>query len=83
MVTYMEPTRVMADAEKCFACLSCQLRCSLLLEGTFNPTKAAIKIKRSNGLIEIRFTDSCKDCGACAKYCAYGALTLLKEAEEI
>ena len=61
---------VEAHPEKCFACLNCQMRCSLRLYDSFNPLKAAIQIKNSiDGPIEILFTDSCENCGTCAMYC--------------
>jgi len=69
---------ISADASKCAGCLICELRCSLRFEKAFNPAKAAIVIRRkvqADNEYEISFTDRCDNCGICARYCSYGALT--------
>jgi len=72
----------MADAAKCTGCLICELRCSLRFEKAFNPSRAAIVIRR---LVEgdneygISFTDRCDNCGICVRYCPYRALAQEKK----
>ncbi|MCK4388504.1 MAG: hypothetical protein KAW00_06990 [Dehalococcoidia bacterium] len=69
--------RIMTHPENCSGCSACQLACSFLLTGVFNPLKAYIKINWSGDLDRcISFTDECTTCGACVKYCNYGALEL-------
>jgi NAD-dependent dihydropyrimidine dehydrogenase PreA subunit len=78
----IEGRRIVANEEKCYGCLVCQLRCSFRFEKAFNPAKAAIRINRfAKGGIGylISFTDKCDACGICAKHCPYGALTWIKE----
>jgi len=75
--------QVLADPAKCCACLMCQLVCSLVKEGIFNPSKARVKISRAikpDGSLDIgvSFTDECDGCGVCARYCAYDALSRVK-----
>jgi len=68
----MAKTNVMADASACCECYSCQLICSLVYTGAFNPLRARIIIQPG----EISFTHECVEtCSLCTNYCAYGALT--------
>jgi ferredoxin len=78
----MEPKKkgppIIADASKCAGCLICELRCSLRFEKEFNPSKAAIQIRRQVGAedeYQISFIEKCDNCGICARYCPYEALT--------
>ena len=66
------------DVERCTGCRCCQVRCSIINLGEFNPFKSNIRIRRHNGLrtTEICFTEKCIHCGLCAKVCNYGALAL-------
>ena len=69
-----------ANPAECRLCFTCQLVCSLKQDSTFNPSKAYIiisKFVRPNGKldVEIFFTEECDNCGLCAKYCNYGALS--------
>ena len=71
---------IAVDPSKCRTCYICQLVCSLRFEGAFNASKAAIRIVpgvASNGESEIRisFEDKCDNCGLCARYCPFGALS--------
>ena len=60
------------DADKCTACYSCQLICSLLYQGLCNPEKARIRIR----LPEISWTEECVGgCALCIQRCSYGAIT--------
>lgn len=63
--------------ERCTGCVICKLWCSYIHYKTFNPSKANLKIEDKYGLQpKIIFSDSCTNCGQCAKHCLYGALTL-------
>jgi ferredoxin len=69
---------IIVDLSKCAGCRTCQLRCSLRWEEAFVPAKSLVAIKRLVGEdheYDISFSDKCDDCGICAKYCPYGALT--------
>ena len=69
----MEKVKIKIEAEKCTQCYCCQLRCSFIYTGAFNPEKARIVIDMPEG---IHFTDDCiKGCVACALYCPAGALS--------
>jgi ferredoxin len=68
---------IVADESKCAGCLVCELRCSLKSEQAFNPGRAVIRIRRRIGgenPFAIAFTETCDQCGLCARYCPYGAL---------
>ncbi|MDY6880310.1 MAG: 4Fe-4S binding protein [Desulfatiglans sp.] len=74
---------ISVDESNCAGCLICQLRCSLRFEKEFNPSRAAIKIRRLVGAeneYEITFTEKCDNCGICARFCPYGALVQQKKA---
>lgn len=74
---------ILIDTSKCAGCLVCQMRCSLLYTGTFNPAKAFINIDwpiEGGTVNSVQFTEGCTYCGVCARFCAYGALTLAPKA---
>ena len=74
---------ILTEASNCTGCLICELRCSLRFEKEFNPSKAAIRIRRLVGAeneYEISFTERCDNCGICARHCPYGALVQQKKA---
>jgi NAD-dependent dihydropyrimidine dehydrogenase PreA subunit len=74
--TVIEKTNIKVFPEKCTACYSCQLRCSLAYTGAFNPEKARLIIAPPH---TISFTDECiKNCSLCARYCAYDAIVRVK-----
>jgi carbon-monoxide dehydrogenase iron sulfur subunit len=60
--------------EKCAGCLRCQLACSFLYTGAFNPAAARISIRASDSERSISFTDECTGCAACADECLFNAL---------
>ena len=75
--------RMTANPEDCQLCSMCQLICSLKHEKAFNPAKARVKviqnIKPGGALdIAVSFTEDCDNCGLCARYCVYGALSRKK-----
>ena len=68
----MEKKNINVDLKRCVECYTCQLACSFVHEGAFNPEKARIVIDPPN---EISFTDEClPGCHICADYCAYDAI---------
>lgn len=67
------------EPKKCIGCLACQLQCSFVLTGAFNPEKARIVIKpitHPGEEPEIFFKDDCLYCFRCVRYCPLGAITL-------
>jgi NADPH-dependent glutamate synthase beta subunit-like oxidoreductase/ferredoxin len=72
---------IRAEAEKCTGCRTCQVRCSVINQGEFNPSKSYIALARDHGTrtTELRFSDECKNCGACVSVCNYGALTRARQ----
>jgi Fe-S-cluster-containing hydrogenase component 2 len=59
--------------EKCTKCYCCQLACSFLYTGAFNPEEARIIVDPP---AYVGFTDECREgCSACARYCPNGALS--------
>ena len=67
---------ITVDARKCVGCLTCCFYCSLVHQGLFSPMRAYVKVLNSyEEPNTIFFTDDCDDCGTCALYCPYGALT--------
>lgn len=75
----MRGYHIRIDAEKCASCLVCQMRCSLLYFGEFNPSRAFIDVRWPQGSVsnDVHFTEGCTYCGVCARNCAYGALTIV------
>ncbi|HEY31757.1 MAG TPA: 4Fe-4S binding protein [Dehalococcoidia bacterium] len=83
MISQTKGPPIECDASRCTGCLICELRCSLRLEKAFRPAAAAIVIRRqvqSPDEYTISFTGLCDNCGICARYCPYGALTQVKKA---
>jgi len=77
---------IYADASKCAGCMTCALRCSFRLHGTFNFAAARIQVRRlvnQANEFEITFTEECDNCGICARYCPYGALTRHRIGKEV
>ncbi len=75
----MENKAVSVKSENCSGCLCCQLICSFTYHGVFSPNLAYIKIGWDSVEHKIEFSEDCKECGICAKYCSYGALELKKK----
>jgi ferredoxin len=69
------PIRI--EADKCTGCRTCQVRCSAINLGEFNPFKSCITITRDHAIrtISLQFSDECQNCGLCIAMCNYGALT--------
>lgn len=71
------------DSSKCTNCLSCQMACSFNNQELTNPWAAFIKIDFDYQTYEnsVSFSNECINCGLCADYCRFGALTELQEVE--
>jgi len=73
---------IMVDSSNCAGCLICVMRCSYRFEKAFNPSKAAIQIRKLiNEATEffVSLTDACDNCGICARFCPHGALIQTKK----
>ena len=71
--------RIVAEEANCVGCLTCTLHCSLTKLGLFNPMKAYIKVSVPLDKPNlISFTEDCDDCGVCAEFCPYNALSIEK-----
>lgn len=73
---------ITTNAARCTGCLACELSCSLRHEKGFNPSGAAIEIRRlvnSANEYTIAFKNTCDNCGICVRYCTYGALSQEKQ----
>lgn len=68
---------VQTDVSKCTGCRSCQLICSITHAEIFNPAMARVRISTKEP--QITFEPECTHCGLCARYCLYGALTVVRE----
>jgi Fe-S-cluster-containing hydrogenase component 2 len=69
--------------EQCRACQCCMLACSYHHRRAFSPAFASISVTRNNqnGIVQWSIDSTCDDCAGedehlCAKYCAYGVLTV-------
>ena len=70
----MGKTNIVVEPKLCTQCLCCQLQCSVVYTGAFNPEKARIVIDWPDS---IRFTDdSIEGCSLCARYCPVGAISV-------
>ena len=60
----------------CVGCRLCQMRCSFRWTKQFSFADARINIEwnEEKRNYEISFKDECDFCGACARFCVYGAL---------
>jgi Fe-S-cluster-containing dehydrogenase component len=72
----MDKANIRVEIAKCTQCSCCQLRCSFIYTGAFNPEKASIVFGPPDG---ISFTEECrKSCSACVSYCPTGALVRIR-----
>lgn len=80
----MKGPPIITHPDRCTGCLVCQLRCSWRFEKAFNLAKSAILVRRLVGQdteFSLSFAPLCDNCGICARYCPYGALTWTKGKE--
>lgn len=75
------PGALVIHAENCRGCRSCQLACSFVKRGVFNPGKSMIVMERdldtgrSAPMVKPVGCDLCGGEPACAQACKYGAIT--------
>ncbi len=65
---------IYTNPDRCTSCIRCQLACSYLHTGAFNPAAARILISITDSDRSITFTEECTGCGVCADECLFGAL---------
>ena len=67
--------------ENCVRCYLCQLECSFLKKGSFNPEEAFIKVdwRWPSDEVRITFTEDCDGCGICARACIYECLSIKED----
>ncbi|MHC1591974.1 MAG: 4Fe-4S dicluster domain-containing protein [Candidatus Helarchaeales archaeon] len=70
---------IIVNSEKCSGCRTCQFICAFTFHETFALNLARIEIDDRDLYPKITFRDDCINCGTCAKYCVYGALSLKEE----
>ena len=78
-----DTSRITLHPENCTGCLTCQIRCSLQWQKSFNPTKAFVRITPADNGFDfgISYSEECHACLICARHCPYGALEIEKEGE--
>ncbi len=72
---------VASDSGKCTNCGLCEIACSFVKFGTFNPERAYIQVDRKGPTegYEVSFTEDCDACGYCWSVCKFDALILTRE----
>jgi carbon-monoxide dehydrogenase iron sulfur subunit len=67
---------LIVDGDKCTGCQVCELICSMVRSGEYNPQKSSIKIlkNREMGVNIPVIGVTCYSCGKCADWCFYQAL---------
>lgn len=69
------------DPLKCVDCKICELACSFLNRGGFNPRSSLIRIfiNSETGVNTLSLSKDCTLCRACEENCPTGALRFFKE----
>ncbi|KKM09274.1 hypothetical protein SY88_19840 [Clostridiales bacterium PH28_bin88] len=69
------------NAGRCTGCRLCQLACSWVHLGLFNPDRSHlwVKVDEKRARFAVEFKETCNKCRACVKFCAGGALTIREE----
>jgi len=73
--------RIVIHPERCRGCRSCQLACSFIKEGVFNPARSHIVLERDTvtentaPVVKPLGCDLCGGHPACVEACKYEALT--------
>jgi Fe-S-cluster-containing hydrogenase component 2 len=63
---------VVKNQDACMACLACEVACSEAFYKVFDPDKSCIRIIEKKEKVK---TQTCIQCGKCAKVCEHGAIT--------
>jgi carbon-monoxide dehydrogenase iron sulfur subunit len=80
----MERKVLIVDTDKCTGCMVCELACSMVSYGEYNPEKSYIKILKNKemdvNVVALRI--GCNFCGECVEWCLPEAIKFvdLKEA---
>lgn len=76
---------LIVDADNCSGCRICELICSMIKSGEYNPRKSHIKLIRNREMdVNVVAIDShCDFCAACAKWCPNEALTIVDAKEAV
>lgn len=71
---------VRSDSARCTNCGLCEIACSFVKFGTFNPERAYIRVNRRGPDMgyDVSFTDDCDACGYCWSVCRFDALILTR-----
>ena len=73
-------TEFIVNESNCTGCRICQLTCSMLYNSLYKPSEAFIQIKEIYGICpKITFLEGRTNCGECARYCPYEALSIKEE----
>lgn len=81
------PGRLVIFPARCRGCRSCQLACSFVRTGVYNPSQSCIELERdlrtekTAPMIQALACDLCGGQPACVEACAYDALTFEPEAQ--
>ena len=67
---------LIVDGEKCTGCKVCELICSMVRTGEYNPQKSCIRVLRNMELdVSIPVIDAtCDFCGKCTEWCFQEAI---------
>ena len=76
---------LIVDADSCSGCRICELICSMVKFGEYNPRKSHIKLIRNREMdVNIVAIDSqCDFCGTCAKWCPNESLAVVDAKEAV
>ena len=70
---------LLVDGEKCTGCKVCELICSMVRSGEYNPHKSCIRVLRNDELdVSIPVIDvTCNFCGKCTEWCFSEAINFV------
>ena len=76
---------LIVDTDKCTGCRLCQLACSYIKQGKFNPRKSYIQVMKNKefDINIIGLGTKCDNCGECIKWCLPNALKFVNLDEAI
>ena len=76
---------LIVDADNCTGCRICELICSMMKKGEYNPRKSHIKVIQNKEMdVNIVAIDSdCDFCAICVKWCPNEALAIVDAREAV